>query len=84
MIMCRQMEAAQVRLGKQMRSLTSLTLKVVSVTPLTSIALQTVATTPLPHPFAGGSKSQTGSGVARCLDPIELFVQLEGSGTSQP
>ena len=41
---------------------------------------------PLPHPLIGGTAASNGdaaddtSRVARCLDPVDLLVQLEGSG----
>ena len=75
----RQIDAALVRLGKQLRSLSSLALKVVSVQPLSAAARHTSAFAPLPHPFAGGPGAR-GVKVARCIDPLEVLVQLEGSG----
>ena len=39
---------------------------------------------PLPHPLAGGGGGAGGAGpgdgMPRCLEPLELLVQLEGSG----
>ena len=78
----RQIDAALVRLGKQLRSLSGVALKVVLVQPLSPLARHTSAFVPLPHPFAGGPGAR-GVKVARCIDPLEVLVQLEGSGESQ-
>lgn len=76
----RQLDTAADRLGKTMRGLTSLPLKVVTVQAVSAIARHTTAFTPLPHPFAGGPAAAPGLPVPRCLEPIELQVQLENSG----
>ena len=56
-------------------------LKVVSVQPLSAASRHTSAFAPLPHPFAGGPGAR-GVKIARCIDPLEVLVQLEGSGES--
>ncbi len=72
------------KLGKQLRSLTKLALKVTAVQPLSACIRHTSAFAPLPHPYAGGAAARAGR-VRRCMEPIHALVQLEGSGTpSQP
>ena len=81
-IVCRVAEAALTRLAKQLRNLTGLALRPMAVQPLSPAARNTAAVRPLPHPLAGGAPAKDGR-LARCLDPIELLVQLEGSGVPQ-
>lgn len=76
----RQIEAAIVKLGKQLRAASSLPLKVVAVQPLSAAARHTAAFPPLPHALAGGQRSDPGAPLPRCLGTIDLLAQLEGSG----
>ena len=68
------------KLGKQLRSTSSLPLRVVAVQPLSAAARHTAAFPPLPHPLAGGQRSQPGARLPRCMDTSDLMAQLEGSG----
>lgn len=70
------------KLGKQLRSASSLPLKIVAVQPLSAAARHTAAFSPLPHPFAGGQRADPSAKVDRCLDTIDLLAQLEGSGVA--
>lgn len=56
--------------------------QVVGVQPLSAVSRHTAAFVPLPHPWVGGPPRQAGKHgrVPRCLEPIEVMVQLEGSG----
>ncbi len=81
-VACRQIEAAMLKLGKQLRSASSLPLKIVAVQPLSAAARHTAAFPPLPHPFAGGQRADSSAKVDRCLDTIDLLAQLEGSGVA--
>ena len=70
------------KLGKQLRGIEGTALKVVGVQPISAASRQTCPFTPLPHPLAGGGSI---SGVAserlpRCMEPVEILVQLENSG----
>ena len=56
-------------------------LRVLAVTPASAVLRHTAPFPPLPHPLAGGAGSVDG-GVPRCLEPLELLVQLEGSGAA--
>eukprot|EP00798_Chlamydomonas_sp_ICE-L_P031575 gene31575-6769_t len=79
----RRAEAALDKLGKQLRSLDSLALKVVGVQPISAVNRQTVPFFPRPHPLAGGAgmgELEDGASLPRCLEPISILVQLEGSG----
>lgn len=83
----RELEAALTKLSKQLRALGSLPLKVVGVQPLSAAARHTAAFPPLPHPLIGGGASAANGSaggkigrVARCLEPVDVLVQLEGSG----
>jgi hypothetical protein len=76
----RQIEAAIAKLGKQLRSASSLPLKIVAVQPLSAAARHTAAFPPLPHPLAGGPHADPSGCLARCLDTMDLLAQLEGSG----
>ncbi|KAL4426966.1 hypothetical protein ABPG77_009527 [Micractinium sp. CCAP 211/92] len=76
-------EGAAERLGKRLRSLASdsLPLRVVSVQPLAAVLRHAAAFPPLPHLLAGAPRDTLASDhVARCLQPVELLCQLEGSG----
>ncbi|GFR51741.1 hypothetical protein Agub_g14187 [Astrephomene gubernaculifera] len=80
-------EAAAEKLGKQLRALEGLALKVIGVQPLSSVTRGTAPLPPQPHPLAGGSAAGAGAGEAggsggipRCLDPMEVLVTLESSG----
>ena len=77
--LARQIDAAIVKLGKQLRSLNKLALKVTAVQPISPAARHTSAFAPKPHAYAGGRGSKT-EGVARCLTPLDVLVKLEGSG----
>lgn len=70
------------KLGKQLRSVEGTALKVVGVQSISSASRQTCAFFPLPHPLAGGGTSSTSATdcLPRCLEPIEVLVQLESSG----
>eukprot|EP00198_Chlamydomonas_reinhardtii_P001268 XP_001690603.1 predicted protein [Chlamydomonas reinhardtii] len=77
--------AAAEKLGKQLRALEGLALKVVSVQPLSGVARGTAPLPPQPHPLAGGAGAGKGAdggagGIPRCLDPMEVLVTLENSG----
>ena len=65
-----------------MRSVEGTALKVVGVQSISAASRQTCAFFPLPHPLAGGGTSSTASNdnLPRCLEPIEVLVQLESSG----
>ena len=85
----RQLDAALQRLSRQLRSLSSerLPLRVLSVRPLSAAARHMHPMPPLPHPLAGAANLEieraveTGAArIPRCLEPVELLVQLEGSG----
>ena len=73
------MDAAVVTLGKRLRSLASLPLKVISLQPISPEYRHTSPFSPLPHPFAGGPRARNAS-VARCLQPLEAPLQIESSG----
>lgn len=69
--------------SKRLRSLASdsLPLRVVSVQPLAAVLRHAAAFPPLPHLLAGAPRDALASDhVARCLQPVELLCQLEGSG----
>lgn len=77
-------ESALDKLGKQLRALGEVVLKVVGVQPLSPVSRRTAVFVPEPHPLAGGpgglAAAATASHLPRCLDPLEVMVQLEGSG----
>lgn len=52
MLLCRQLEAATDKLGKQLRGLSELALRIVSVQPLSAASRRTAPFPPLPHPLA--------------------------------
>ena len=77
----RSADAALTKLSKQLRGLTDLALKVVGVQPLSGVSRHTPGFYPRPHPLAGGGGGlEEGREVARCLEPLEVMVQLEGTG----
>ena len=84
----RMMETALEALSKQLRSTEGLALKVVGVQPVGAATRQTCAFVPSPHPLAtagagsGGLGRLTGGKIPRCMEPIEVLVQLESSGES--
>jgi hypothetical protein len=76
-------------LGKQLRGLSDLALKVVGVQLLSSVSRHTCCFYPKPHPLAEGSGSGVnaaaaaaagGGKVPRVLEAIDVMVQLEGTG----
>ncbi|GAB4820593.1 hypothetical protein N2152v2_007639 [Parachlorella kessleri] len=80
-------EAATDRLSKQLRGLADVTLRVVSTQPLSAVSRHTAVFPPLPHLLAGAphsalppSPNPKAPAVPRCLDPVEIICQLEGSG----
>lgn len=76
-------EAAAERLGKRLRSLASdsMPLRVVAVQSLAPVLRHAAAFPPLPHLLAGAPQDALATDhVARCLEPVELVCQLEGSG----
>jgi len=75
---CRLMEAALEKLSKQLRTLDSTALKVVGVQPISAVTRHTCPFFPLPHPLAGGPGA--GEELPRCLEAVEVLVQLENSG----
>lgn len=75
----RQVEAAAEKLGKQLRALEGMALKAIGFQPISAVTRQTCVFFPDPHPLAGGAAG-AGDEVARCLEPVEVLVQLESSG----
>ena len=77
-------EAAAEKLGKLLRSLSGLTLRVIATLPLSPVLRRTAVFPPLPHILAGASAMQQQEGsdalVPRCLESVEIACQLEGSG----
>lgn len=83
-VVSRLLDGAVDRLSKQIRGLTNLTLKITSTQPLSAVSRHTAPFYPLPHPLAGGGAGAAEVGrIPRCLEPTELLLQLEGSGTHQ-
>ncbi|MEW5301334.1 MAG: hypothetical protein WDW38_009543 [Sanguina aurantia] len=78
----RALDAALDKLGKQLRGLSGVALKVMSVQPLSGSCRHTSPFSPQPHPLAGGGNASASSAsqLLRCMDPVEVLVQLEGSG----
>lgn len=81
----RLLDSALEKLGRELRGLEGLALKVVGVLPLSPSTRHTAPFPPRPHPLAGGpellaSLSQQQEGLARCLDPVDIMVQVENSG----
>jgi hypothetical protein len=78
-------DAALDALGKQLRGLSDLALKVVGVQPLSAISRHTCCFYPKPHPLAEGlgsgvAAAAAGGKVPRVLEAIDVMVQLEGTG----
>ena len=76
----RAMETSAERLGKQLKSLDEVKPGVVMIQPVASVLRHTALWPPAPHPLAGGAPLGPSAPVPRCLEPVELVVQLEGSG----
>jgi U3 small nucleolar RNA-associated protein 22 len=77
----RAVEGAADRLGKRLRGLQGLTLRVVATQALAPALRRAAAFPPLPHPLAGAPADALASDhVARCLPAVPLLCQLEGSG----
>ena len=81
----RAITAAARNLTTKLRAASALPLRVVSVQPLSAALRDTAAFPPLVHPLAtaklsGGADGGDLGRVPRCLEPLELLVQLEGSG----
>ena len=75
------MQVAFQQLAKQLRSL-SLALGVVAVQPFGAAYRRTALFPPVPHPLAMADRQglKDDDVIPRCLDPVEMLVQLEGSG----
>lgn len=76
-------DAALDSLTKQLRALSDLALKVIGVQPLSTVTRHTCCFYPEPHPLAEGSGARAytpGTKVPRVLEPIDVMVQLEGTG----
>ncbi|CAM6124508.1 unnamed protein product [Calypogeia fissa] len=68
-------------LSKRLRGIENLPLKIVSVQPLSAAFRHTAVYYPQPHPLADESAPQKLSQVfGACPDPLEIVMQLEGSG----
>lgn len=82
--MTRLVDAAATRLGKRIRSLDGLILTVVGTQPLAPILRHAAIYPPRQHPLAGASEKHMhkldGDSVPRCVFPVEMLCQLEGSG----
>ncbi|KMT09405.1 hypothetical protein BVRB_6g128810 isoform B [Beta vulgaris subsp. vulgaris] len=72
------LEAYEV-LAKHLRLLDDIPLRVSSVQPLDSAFRLTSVFPPEPHPLAG-EKGFISRSVATCVQPVEVLIQLEGSG----
>lgn len=68
------------RLGERIRGLESVPLKVVSVAPVSAAFRSMAPFPPEPHPLCGGDLSALAAGAPACVEPLEILVQLEGSG----
>ena len=69
------------KLAKILKSLDGLTLGVVHAQPVNPVVRHAAIFPPSPHPLAGNSDlKSTLDLIPRCLDAIEIFCQLEGSG----
>lgn len=69
------------KLSKQLRSLSTLALRVISTQPLSAASRHTAPFVPLPHPLAGAAAAAAGQGrLPRCLEPLDVLLQLESSG----
>ena len=75
------MQTAFQQLAKQLRSL-SLALGVVAVQPIGPAYRRTAMFPPAPHPLAMAERASLSKDdvIPRCLEPVEVLVQLEGSG----
>lgn len=77
-------EAAVVRLGKRLRTLDGLTLKIVGTQPLAPVLRHAAAFPPQPHLLAGAAHADVfdpdSESIPRCLPAVEILCQLEGSG----
>ena len=73
-------------LTTKLRATSALPLRVVAVQPVSAALRDTAAFPPLLHPLATANLGAAARGdlgrVPRCLEPLELLVQLEGSGLS--
>ena len=80
-VRCRQLQGAFQQLSKLLRSLT-LALDIVAVQPISAASRRTALLPPAPHPLATAEPPRLGEkdAVQRCLEPVEVLVQLEGSG----
>ncbi|KAL3680637.1 hypothetical protein R1sor_023593 [Riccia sorocarpa] len=69
-------------LSKRLRSMEDLPLRVVSVQPLSPEFRYAAVYYPQPHPLAAEVKESNPltKAVGACLDPLEVVIQLEGSG----
>ena len=69
------------RLGKMLKSLDEVTLGVVNTQPVSDVLRSTSVFPPFMHELAGAiSHSERSDLIPRCLKPIEILCQLEGSG----
>lgn len=81
-------EAATDRLSKQLRGLSDVTLRVVSTQPLAPVLRHAAPFPPIPNTLAGApltalpasARGSTPAPVPRCVEPLEVACQLEGSG----
>ncbi|CAL8472362.1 g11905 [Coccomyxa elongata] len=80
----RALTAAVRNLTMKLRATSALPLRIVAVQPLSAALRDTTAFPPLPHPLATANLGAAARGdlgrVPRCLERLELLVQLEGSG----
>jgi U3 small nucleolar RNA-associated protein 22 len=80
----RLVEAAAARLGKRLRTLDGLPLKIVGTQPLAPVLRHADVFPPQPHLLAGAAHAdltdESSSSIPRCLPAVELLCQLEGSG----
>eukprot|EP01018_Ginkgo_biloba_P017195 Gb_07104 [translate_table: standard] len=69
-------------LSKRLRGLKDLPLNISSVQPLDSAFRHTSVFSPLPHPLAGEEEGGQyfRKMVPTCIQPLEVMIQLEGSG----
>ena len=77
-------EAAIVRLGKRLRTLDGLTLKIVGTQPLAPVLRHAAVFPPQPHLLAGAAHADVfdpdSESIPRCVSAVEVLCQLEGSG----
>eukprot|EP00271_Cylindrocystis_brebissonii_P021894 TRINITY_DN8150_c0_g1_i1.p1 TRINITY_DN8150_c0_g1~~TRINITY_DN8150_c0_g1_i1.p1 ORF type:complete len:850 (+),score=167.59 TRINITY_DN8150_c0_g1_i1:1152-3701(+) len=77
------LQDAYTKLSAALRELKDLPLTIVGVQPLSEALTQTAVFPPRPHPLAGAEEAPREPGGARvpaCVEPLEIAVQLEGSG----